>query len=202
MLDARTSEGSGRSSSSIGIGTGDEDWGVRLGYAAMRDDTSALGGAVQSRFGGEDETRMTAISLEASRNVGTWTFSGLMEAAEPELDGLNVSGLWTSSWTLNAQHPFAGGTLRLSAAQPRRAEGGALSFKAPIEVTRSGRIVYESRTAGLTPSGRELDFELAWMAPLGDLTTFEAALALATQPNHIADAQDEAAFWLSLRHAW
>jgi len=202
MLDARTSEGSGRSSSSIGIGTGEEDWGVRLGYAALRDDTSALGGTVQSRFGGEDETRMTAISLEASRNVGAWRFSGAMEAAEPELEGLNVAGLWTSSWTLSAQHPFAGGTLRFSAAQPRRAEGGALAFNAPVEITRSGRVVYESRIAGLTPSGRELDFEAAWMVPLGDLTTLEAALALATQPNHIANAENEAAFWLSLRHAW
>ena len=75
-------------------------------------------------------------------------------------------------------------------------------FDAPIELTRSGRIIYESRIAGLTPSGRELDFEAAWMAPIGELTTLEAAIALATEPNHVADAESETAFWLSLRHVW
>ena len=75
-------------------------------------------------------------------------------------------------------------------------------FDAPIELTRSGRIIYESRIAGLTPSGRELDFEAAWMAPIGELTTLEAAIALATEPNHVAGAESEAAFWLSLRHVW
>lgn len=202
MFDARTSEGAGRSSSSIGLGGGGDGWDVRLGYAALRDDVTALGGTLQSRFGGVDETRMTAISLEGAADVGAWRLSGAMEAAEPRLQGLEVDGLWTSSWTLSAQHPFAGGVLRFSAAQPRRAEGGALSFRAPIEVTKSGRLIYEQRYAGLTPSGRELDFEAAWMVPLGDMTTLETAIALATQPNHVADADEESAFWVSLRHAW
>ena len=75
-------------------------------------------------------------------------------------------------------------------------------FNAPIELTRSGRIIYESRIAGLTPSGRELDFEAAWMAPIGELTTLASAIPLATEPNHVAGAESEAAFWLSLRHVW
>lgn len=202
FLDARTSEGSGRSSSSFGVGGGGADWGVRLGYSALRDDNTALGGTMQSRFGGDDETRMTAIGLEARKEFGSWVFSGALEAAEPRLQGLDVSGLWTRSCTLSAQHPVAGGVLRFSAAQPRRAEGGALMFDAPIELTRSGRIDYASCTAGLTPSGRELDFEAAWMAPIGELTTLEAAIALATEPNHVAGAESEAALCLSLRHVW
>ncbi len=201
-LDARTSEGRGRSSSSIGVGGGGDGWAVRLGYAALRDDVTALGGTMQSRFGGEDETRMTAVSLEGAADLGDWRLSGAMEAAEPRLKGLDINGLWTSSWTLSAQHPFAGGVLRFSAAQPRRAEGGELSFRAPIEITKSGRLIYEDRFAGLTPSGREVDFEAAWMVPLGDMTTLETAIALATQPNHVEDASDASAFWISVRHAW
>ena len=202
MFDARTSHGGGRAADSIGIGHIAEDWGVRLGYAALSDVNTALGGSLQSRFGGEDETRMRAVSLEGSRDVGLWRFSGAVEAADVTMDRLNVAGLWTSSWTLSAQHPFAGGAIRLSAAQPRRSEGGSLTFNAPIEVTRSGRIVFESRTAELIPSGREVDFETAWSTFLGPMTTFEAAAALTLQPNHVADAESEAAFWLSVRHAW
>ena len=202
QFDARTSTGSGRSSNSIGFGHEEDDWAVRLGYASLRDTNTTLGGALQSRFGREDQTRMNAVSLEASRNLGAWTFSGAVEAADVQVDRVNVAGLWTSSWTLSAQHPFAGGDVRLTAAQPRRAEGGALTFNAPIEVTKSGVLIYEARTAGLTPSGREVDLEAAWITRLGAATTFEAAAALAMQPNHVADADPESAFWLSLRHSW
>lgn len=201
-LDVRTARGLTRNASSVGLGAGGEDWAMRLGYASLRDTQATLGGTFQSRFGGEDSTRLSAISLEARRELGAWTFSGSLEAASARVDQLDVSGLWTSAWSLSAEHPFASGALRFTAGQPRRAEGGQLAFNAPIEVTKTGAIIYESRVAGLTPSGREFDLEAAWSTRLGDLTTFEMAAALSSQPNHIADAEMAAAFWLSLRHAW
>ena len=92
--------------------------------------------------------------------------------------------------------------MRFSLAQPRRAEGGHLTFNGPIEVTKTGAIIYELRNAGLSPSGREIDLETAWVAPLGDLTTIEIAAALSTQPNHVAAAEPASAVWFSLRHNW
>jgi hypothetical protein len=202
-LDMRSSSGSGRSASSMGIGTGGEDWVMRLGYAAVKDASTALGGAMQSRFGFEDDgAKLSAVNLEGRKDVGRWSFSGSVEAASARIDELEISGLWTSAWSMSAQHPLAGGALRLTAGQPRRAEGGELAFNAPIAITRTGTILFEQRIAGLTPSGRELDLETAWSRRLGDLTTFEAAAALSLQPNHVAEAEPEAAFWLSLRHAW
>jgi subtilisin family serine protease len=206
-FDARTSEGSGRSASAIGFGaqgetgTGDA-WAMRVGYASLRDANTALGGALQSRFGGEDQTRMSAVSFEASRDVGSWMFSGVVEAAAVQIERLDVSGLWTSSWSVSAQHPFAGGALRFTAGQPRRSEGGELSFRAPVELTRAGQLIFSDRTAGLTPSGRELDIEAAWSTRLGEMTTLELATALATQPSHVADAENETAVWIGLRRAW
>jgi hypothetical protein len=187
----------------MGVGAGGRDWAMRLGYAAVKDTRTALGGAMQSRFGYEDDgTKLSAVSLEGRRNVGRWSFSGALEAADARIDQLNVSGLWTSAWSMSAEHPLGGGALRLTAGQPRRAEGGVLAFDAPVAITRTGVILYEQRIAGLAPSGRELDLETAWSTRLGDLTTFEAAAALSLQPNHIADAEPETAVWLSLRHAW
>jgi hypothetical protein len=201
-LDFRSSSGGGRSASSVGVGKSGEDWAVRLGYAALKDVNATLGGTLQSRFGGEDRTRMSAVSLEGQKLAGRWMFSGAIEGAQARIDDLGVTGLWTSSWSLSAEHPFAGGALRFTAAQPRRAEGGELAFDAPIEVTRAGAILYERRIAGLTPSGRELDLETAWVTNLGDMTTLETAAALSIQPNHVANARPEAAVWVSLRHAW
>jgi hypothetical protein len=194
--------------SSMGVGAGGEasngdKWAVRLGYTAVKDANTTLGGAMQSRFGYEDDgARLSAVSLEGRKDVGLWRFSGSVEAADARVDQLNISGLWTSAWSLSAEHPAAGGNLRFTAGQPRRAEGGELAFSAPIAITRSGEILYEDRIAGLTPSGRELDLETAWSTRLGDMTTFEAAAALSLQPNHVASAKPETALWLSLRHAW
>lgn len=207
MFDARTSEGSGRSSNGVGVGTqgetGEGDaWAMRLGYTTLRDADTALGGALQSRFGGEDQTRMSAVSFEAGRDVGAWMFSGVVEAAAVQIERLDVSGLWTSSWSVSAQHPFAGGAMRLTAGQPRRSEGGELSFRAPVELTRAGQLIFADRTAALTPSGRELDIEAAWSTHLAEMTTLEFAAALATQPSHVADATSETAVWIGLRHAW
>ena len=192
--------------SSFGIGAGGEangeTWAVRLGYADVKDTRAALGGALQSRFGRKDGTKLSAVSLEGRRVAGNWTLSGSLEAADARIDQLDVSGLWTSAWSLSAEHPFANGALRFTAGQPRRAEGGELAFDAPVAVTRSGAILYEPRIAGLTPSGRELDLETAWSTRLGAMTTLEAAAALSLQPNHIANAEPATAIWLSLRHAW
>jgi hypothetical protein len=201
-LDFRASSGFGRGASGVGIGTGGEDWAMRLGYATLKDTNYALGGTLQSRFGGEDETRMSAVSLEGQRLAGKWLLSGALEAADARIDRLNVAGLWTSAWSLSARHPFAGGEMRFTAAQPRRAEGGELAFSAPVAVTRTGALVYEPRIAGLTPSGRELDLETAWSTRLTERTTFEAAAAVSLQPNHVADAEPATALWLSLRHNW
>ncbi len=201
-LDVRTSSGLSRHASSMGIGAGDDDWAMRLGYASLADNESTLGGAFQSRFGGEDETRLSAVSLEGRRYLGSWAFSGALEAASARVNAMDVAGLWTSSWSLSAEHPLVGGWLRFTAGQPRRAEGGDLTFNAPVQITDQGYIIYERRVASLTPSGRELDFEAAWSANLNDFTTFQAAAALSNQPNHIANAETEAALWLSLRHAW
>lgn len=207
-LDMRSSSGGGRMASSMGVGAGGEagngeKWAMRLGYAAVKDANTALGGAMQSRFGYEDDgAKLSAISFEGRRDVGLWRFSGSVEAADARIDQLNVSGLWTSAWSVSAERPAAGGNLRFTAGQPRRAEGGELAFSAPIEITRTGAILYEQRIAGLTPSGRELDLETAWSTRLGDLTTFEAAAAVSMQPNHIASAGPETALWVSLRHAW
>ncbi len=201
-LDVHSSSASGRSTSGVGLGAGGDDWRMRMGVSAVRDERTALGGSLQGRFGFEEGSAMTALGVEAQREFGGWTFGASIEGATAELQGFDADGVWTSAWTVGAETGLAGGMLRLAAAQPRRAEGGTLTFDAPVEVLRSGLLRYETRTAELVPSGREVDFEVSWRTRVGPRTTFETAAALATQPNHVADAEDEGAFWLGVRHAW
>ncbi|MEP7210646.1 MAG: hypothetical protein ABI740_07405, partial [Alphaproteobacteria bacterium] len=170
---------------------------------SMADANSTLGGTLQSRFGdGLDGARLSAVSFETTRVVGAWQLSSSFEAAAVAVDRINVGGLWTSAWSLSAQHRFAGGDLGFTVAQPRRAEGGSISFSGPVEVTKTGALIYEQRIAGLTPSGRETDLETVWRRALDSSTTIEAAGALSLQPNHVADAPAATALWVSLRHLW
>jgi subtilisin family serine protease len=201
-LDMRSASGEGRSASSVGFGHTGDGWAMRFGLSSMRDERTTLGGALQSRFGEQDGERMSAASFESRVEAGAWRLSGAVEAASVRIDSAAVSGLWTSAWSLSAEHDFAGGALRLSAAQPRRAEGGALTFNGPVEVLKSGALRFETRTPGLTPSGREFDIETAWTTRLGPQTTLEAAGVVSMQPNHVADADPAAALWLGVRHVW
>jgi subtilisin family serine protease len=201
-LDFRASDSFSRSASGAGFTFASPLGSSRIGWSSMDDRATTLGGALQSRFGGADGVRFSAVSLENVRDIAGWRLSAAMEAASARLDGVDVSNLWTSSWSFSAAHPLAGGAVRFTLAQPRRAEGGEISFLGPVAVLKSGALVYEQRTASLTPSGREVDFETAWSRQLGPRTSFEAAAALSTSPNHVAGAETEAAVWLSLRHAW
>ncbi len=202
-LDLRSATGAQRSSSGVGVSRSGPDWATRIGFTSMTDATSALGGTLQSRFGdGQDGAHMSAVSFENTRAFGAWQLSTSFEAAAVTVDRINVGGLWTSAWSLSAQHRFAGGDLGFTVAQPRRAEGGSISFSGPVEVTKSGALVFESRIAGLTPSGRETDFETAWRRQLDQATTIEAAAALSLEPNHVASAAPATALWVSLRHLW
>jgi hypothetical protein len=169
----------------------------------MTDANSTLGGALQSRFGdGPDGARLSAVSFESTRVVDAWRLSSSFEVAAASVDRIAASGLWTSAWSLSAQHRLAGGDVGFTVAQPRRAEGGSIAFNAPVELTRAGVLIYEQRIAALTPSGRETDLETVWRRALNASTTIEAAGALSLQPNHVADAAPATAFWVSLRHLW
>lgn len=198
--DFRASSGGGRSSSGFGFSRGGPDWMMRLGFSSLDDNLTALGGALQTRFGEtQNDTHLSAISLESAHAFGSWTLYSSLEAASVKFDQVAVGGLWTSSWSLSAEHGLLGGDAILTAAQPRRAEGGSISFNAPVAITKTGDLVFEDRIASLTPSGRETDFEASWRKSLDAFTTIEAAAALSLEPNHVANAPPASAFWLSLR---
>jgi hypothetical protein len=201
-LDAVASSGETRSATSVGMGVSGRAWAGRLSLASAEDATTALGGRLQSRFGMEDSTRFTALRYEHLADLGAWTLGATAEAADVRLEGADVNGLWTSTWTLSAERPFADGRLRILLGQPRRAEGGSVRFDAPVEVLRSGALRFDRRSAALTPSGREVDLEASWSRRLDRLTTVETSAALITQPGHVAGADPEGAVWFSVRRAW
>lgn len=201
-LDFATASGDGRSTSSLGVSRIGDDWRMRIGFTGLADTRTTLGGSLQRRFGATDGVRLSAATIEGARALGRWTLSGSFEAGSAQAPGVGVRGVATSAWRASAQTDFAGGGLRFSLAQPRRAETGEISFEAPIAVLKTGALVRELRTVALTPSGRQIDVEADWRRPLDAWTEIEATAALISQPNHVADAPNATAVWIALRHIW
>ena len=202
QMDVFASDAEGRSASGAGLSKSGERWIARASIAHITDTSTALGGQLQSRFGEEDRTALTSYGLEG-RYVLTpdWTLSAGMEAAAVDLPGLDVSGVWTSQWSLGASRELGPGRLSLVLAQPRRAESGTLHLTSAVGANADG-LVYETLHAGLTPSGRQVNLEARFGAGLTDELTGTLTFALVREPNHVAGAEPGGAVWLSLLQRW
>ena len=175
---------------------------IRIGQRSTSDMTSSMGGYLQSRFGGIDRSRLSATSLQAAYTIGSWTLKGSSEIAEVDLEGVSTSGVRTTAWMTTVERAAGEGYVRLAVGQPRRAETGALTFMAPVEIDATGHIRMASRTASLAPSGRQIDVEASWSSPLGPTTTLELVAGVSTSPHHVREAPAEGAVWLGIRGIW
>ena len=122
--------------------------------------------------------------------------------ASVDLPGVDVQDIWTSRWSVGASHPAGPGALSLVIAQPRRAETGTIRFLAPTGIDDQGVVLRSQIEAGLTPSGRQIDYETRYRFNLFGAWTGEASAALSTSPNHIAGVDDESVAWLAVGRTW
>ena len=202
-MDLFTATEETRSLTGVSLGRDARFWSVRAGISSASDTQTALGGSLQDRFGETDQTAMTAYSLEGQLNpFGRLTLSSGMEMASIDLPGIDSRDIWTSRWSLGAAHPVGPGALSLVVAQPRRAETGTIRFLAPTGIDDRGAIVQSDIEAGLTPSGRQIDYETRYRFRLFGDWTGEASAALSTSPNHISGSEDESVAWFALGTKW
>ena len=182
-----------------GLGRSGASWDLRTGIEAVEDETSALGGAVQSRLGTGDQGRLTAWMTEGRKDLGGgWHLSGGYERGLVELGGISARSVQTSRWSIGAEREIGDGAISLVVAQPRRAETGSLTFTAVTGADTEGLIVSERQIA-LTPSGRQMNFETRLRWQLGEDWTAESAAALITEPNHVASADAASMVWFGLK---
>jgi len=202
-MDIFTVANGGFSRSGVGLSRAGQGWAVRGAVANLTQDDGALGTRLQSRFGVADRTASTTYLIEGAVDLPLGLQArGWAEMAAVDLDGLATSDVWTSGWRAGIERQALGGQFALIADQPRRAEAGDFSFSTPVGIERSGELIIEERTISLTPSGRQRNYEARWTAFLDDDTRLEAAATLIVDPNHIAEAADESAVWISLRSRW
>ena len=170
--------------------------GLRAGWIGERE--TLLGSAGEGAFGTlAGDTSF--LGVDAHTDLGGWRVGANAEVgivAPAARGGLmtRVSALATSAFALHAARALGGaGALRLSVSQPLRVERGRASLTVPVGRTKAGAVSYDALTAGLAPSGRQMDFAGEWFRPLprGEL---RLGAVYSHRPGHRKDAGPELTF--------
>ena len=170
--------------------------GLRAGWIGERE--TLLGSSGEGAFGTlAGDTSF--VGVDAHTDLGGWRVGANAEVgivAPAARGGLmtRVSSLATSAFALHAARTLGGaGALRLSVSQPLRVERGRASLTVPVGRTKAGAVSYDALTAGLAPSGRQMDFAGEWFRPLprGEL---RLGAVYSHRPGHRKDAAPELTF--------
>ncbi len=171
-------------------------WGVRAGW--IGEPKTLLGSVGEGGFG-VLAADTSFLGVDAHTDLGGWTIGANAEVGivVPDARGGfvdRVSALATSAFALHASRALAGaGAVRFSVSQPLRVERGRASLTVPVSRTRAGAVSYDVLTAGLAPSGRQVDFAGEWRRPLptGEL---RLGAVYSHRPGHRRDAAPELTF--------
>ena len=175
--------------------------GLIGGWVAERE--TVLGGSAAGAFG-----RLSGASafagIEADATVGGWRLGAGAEigTARAAAQGGMLSGispLTTSAFAVEAETALANGDgLRVSLAQPLRVEAGRARLAIPVGRTHDGLVLRRRLTAGLAPSGRQIDLAVRWRRPLAGAGAVSVGAGWTRQPGHDAAANPD----LSLFAGW
>ena len=183
----------------------DSPFGARLGW--LREEETALGSKAGGAFG-----RLAADSLiagvEAEAELGGWRLAAEAEAGFSRIHAgggmiAGFSDVTTSSMALSARRRLSPGReLVFSVSQPPRVEGGRVRLALPVGRTWSGEILRRSVSAGLAPSGRQIDFSARWRGAdaLGGELSLEAVWS--RHPGHAAGEKREVGLLAAWRKRW
>ena len=166
-------------------------FGFKGGFLSERE--TMLGSSSNGAFGQVSGSSVFA-GIDGVAGFGSWQFRAEAEigAAFPVArDGVfdRISPLVTSAFALRAEKLLArGGALSVSLTQPVRVGTGRARLSVPVGRTRQGRILSQSFTAGLEPTGRQLDLAVQWRRALGDDGELRLGCGWTWQPGHDAAA--------------
>jgi subtilisin family serine protease len=176
---------------------------VRVGLqaGAMRESGTLLGSRLDGGFGDRPAatTSFGAVRIEA-RLTDTIRLFGSYSRGVSTLD--LSGGAVLSEVSLLSAESFSGGLIGtnllrrrdrwgLVATQPLRISSGSATFNYTSGYTAGGDYAVSSDSAALTPSGRQVDFELFYGMDFGTAASIDATVGYSLQPGHAADAGGE-----------
>ena len=207
-----TDDASGRQASMQKIELAHRTYGdveVRLGYGFMNEDGGYLGSEADGAFGSDSggsshyaDLSLVAPVTEDLKLFGAYSY-GLTDAS-------GGSGLLSDMSTLKSSAFGAGFSLAdvlsggdgliVMVGQPLRVSEGSAEITVPTGRTVDGRVLRESGSVDLSPSGREIAFEAAYDFGLDhDDHDLAAGAFLRLNPDHDPDAAPDAGVGLTYK---
>lgn len=172
------------------------DWWLGLGL--MREDRTVLGARFAEALGGGGATT-ASVSPGFDWHPGQgWTMGASASLGLTRIDRstitANGSRLVSSSWAFDIAREGvarAGDQLALRLSQPVRVESGGLQLNLPVAWDyATGRASFARIPLSLSPTGREINAELAWSVPLGS-GLLATGLFWRRHPGHFALLPDD-----------
>ena len=115
----------------------------------------------------------------------------------------DVSPLTTSAFGVRAERPLAeGGALTLSLSQPLRVEAGRARLSVPVGRTKDGFVRRHPVTAGLEPTGREIEMAAQWRKAMSMGGELRLGAAWTRHPGHASGAAPDLTLLAGWRHAF
>ena len=167
------------------------------GFSAVDEQGSFLGSNAAGGFAvaGAD-TRFYSLGVRypmagGLELIGNYTLG----EADMRADGTSLLGEWSE---IRAE-AFGVGLVKngvlgrhdrigLLAGQPLRVSSGEVTVTAPVDYLADKTVVQGSERVSMTPSGREIDLQLAYDSPLGASAVVSGWLMMQFEPGHVAGA--------------
>ena len=173
---------------------------VGVGVGMLDEQGTFLASDSSGAFG-EDAQNQAAFGSLLGRYVrGDWSLEGswTVAAARPSLGSDSMLGdlgtVYADSWSVGLIRRDVlddGDRLGLMLGQPFRVTSAEGTLDVPVSRDFSGNVIRSSEQVSLTPSGREIDLELAYARDLTDATSLDTHLFLRNEPGHDASAEPD-----------
>ena len=164
---------------------------LRAGWLGERD--ALLGTSAKGAFGGLSADAVFA-GIDGKANLGSWSLFGGAEFGTVTADpngGLiaDISPLTTSAFALRATRSLGNDRgLSLSVSQPLRVESGEATLSVPAGRTKHGEVLRRPVSAGLVPTGRQIDVAARWHRRWTDAGELRLGAVWTREPGHRAAA--------------
>ena len=126
---------------------------------------TVLGATFAGAYGGIGRTNTAYVTRSQHQQLGKWQlrYNAVLGASTNNgASGRSVhdiSGVLSSSFSMLAKRPTKTGTLGFAIHQPLRVERGDMTVGFVSEVTANTQLTYDTKTVGITPSGRQVSVE-------------------------------------------
>ena len=170
---------------------------LRLDIGVLDESAAFLGSQGAGAFTTDDGAVTHSLTLSGALPLGRrLELLGSVTMAATEMDA--TAGV-LGEWSTVRSNAFAvgvvardvlddGDRLGLLVGQPLRVYAAHATVRVPVALTDTGEVVHASERVDLTPSGREIDLQLAYDLPLAEGMNLSSWLMMRLEPGHDADA--------------